>query len=81
LVHAVLSLHGAPSPLFFAITATFHAAPLAALTLAAVDVVDVAVTAIPLLGEWPSTIDRAVIAMISVGVYVVSGGPLPARAS
>ena len=38
-----------------------------------------AVMAIPLLGEWPSTMDWAAIATISVGVYIVSGGPLPAR--
>jgi drug/metabolite transporter (DMT)-like permease len=33
--------------------------------------------AIPILGEWPSAIDWMAIALISVGVYVVSGGPLP----
>jgi drug/metabolite transporter (DMT)-like permease len=33
--------------------------------------------AIPILGEWPSAIDWIAIALISVGVYVVSGGPLP----
>jgi drug/metabolite transporter (DMT)-like permease len=33
--------------------------------------------AIPILGEWPSAIDWMAIAVISVGVYVVSGGPLP----
>jgi drug/metabolite transporter (DMT)-like permease len=32
--------------------------------------------AIPILGEWPSTIDWIAIALISIGVYVVSGGPL-----
>jgi drug/metabolite transporter (DMT)-like permease len=36
-----------------------------------------ALMAIPILGEWPSAIDWAAIALISVGVYVVSGGPLP----
>jgi drug/metabolite transporter (DMT)-like permease len=36
-----------------------------------------AVMAIPLLGEWPSPVDWAAIALISVGVYVVSGGPMP----
>jgi drug/metabolite transporter (DMT)-like permease len=38
-----------------------------------------ALMAIPLLGEWPTTIDWAAIMAISVGVYIVSGGPLPAR--
>jgi drug/metabolite transporter (DMT)-like permease len=32
---------------------------------------------IPILGEWPSAIDWGAIAMISTGVYAVSGGPLP----
>ena len=32
---------------------------------------------IPVLGEWPRTTDWLAIALISVGVYVVSGGPLP----
>jgi drug/metabolite transporter (DMT)-like permease len=36
-----------------------------------------AVMAIPILGEWPTTMDWIAIAAISVGVYVVSGGPLP----
>jgi drug/metabolite transporter (DMT)-like permease len=36
-----------------------------------------ALMAIPLLGEWPSPVDWAAIAVISVGVYVVSGGPMP----
>lgn len=38
-----------------------------------------ALLAIPVLGEWPAAIDWAAIALISVGVYAVSGGPLPAR--
>jgi drug/metabolite transporter (DMT)-like permease len=38
-----------------------------------------AIMAIPVLGEWPTTIDWIAIAAISVGVYVVSGGPLPRR--
>jgi hypothetical protein len=33
--------------------------------------------AIPILGEWPAPIDWIAITSISVGVYVVSGGPLP----
>jgi drug/metabolite transporter (DMT)-like permease len=33
--------------------------------------------AIPILGEWPSAIEWIAIALISIGVYVVSGGPLP----
>ena len=36
-----------------------------------------ALMAIPILGEWPSAIDWMAIALISIGVYVVSGGPLP----
>jgi drug/metabolite transporter (DMT)-like permease len=41
-----------------------------------------ALLAIPVLGEWPSPIDWIAIALISIGVYLVSGGPLPApRAS
>lgn len=35
--------------------------------------------AIPVLGEWPSVMDWAAISLISIGVYVVSGGPLPHR--
>ncbi len=38
-----------------------------------------ALLGIPVLGEWPSGIDWVAIALISVGVYLVSGGPLPAR--
>lgn len=38
-----------------------------------------AIMAIPVLGEWPTVIDWSAIAGISVGVYVVSGGPLPRR--
>jgi len=36
-----------------------------------------AVIGIPILGEWPSAIDWLAIALISVGVYAVSGGPFP----
>jgi drug/metabolite transporter (DMT)-like permease len=38
-----------------------------------------ALMGIPILGEWPSAIDWMAIAIISVGVYVISGGPLPRR--
>lgn len=38
-----------------------------------------ALLGIPALGEWPSMIDWIAIAFISVGVYLVSGGPLPGR--
>lgn len=38
-----------------------------------------AIMAIPILGEWPAAMDWIAIASISVGVYVVSGGPLPRR--
>ena len=37
-----------------------------------------ALLGIPVLGEWPSAIDWLAITVISVGVYLVSGGPLPA---
>ena len=37
-----------------------------------------ALLAIPVLGEWPSAVDWTAIALISLGVYVASGGPLPA---
>jgi drug/metabolite transporter (DMT)-like permease len=36
-----------------------------------------ALLAIPILGEWPTFIDWVAIALISIGVYVVSGGPMP----
>jgi drug/metabolite transporter (DMT)-like permease len=38
-----------------------------------------ALLGIPVLGEWPSAIDWVAIALISAGVYLVSGGPLPTR--
>ena len=38
-----------------------------------------ALMAIPILGEWPTARDWIAIATISVGVYVVTGGPLPQR--
>jgi drug/metabolite transporter (DMT)-like permease len=41
--------------------------------------VTTALMAIPVLGEWPSPMDWAAIALISMGVYAVSGGPLPTR--
>ena len=36
-----------------------------------------ALFAIPLLGEWPNDTDWVGIALVSVGVYLASGGPLP----
>jgi drug/metabolite transporter (DMT)-like permease len=36
-----------------------------------------ALLAIPILGEWPSAIEWMAIPLISIGVYVVSGGPMP----
>ena len=36
-----------------------------------------ALMAIPVLGEWPSRLDWAAILVISIGVYVVAGGPRP----
>lgn len=38
-----------------------------------------ALMGIPILGESPSAIDWMAIALISIGVYVVSGGPIPQR--
>jgi drug/metabolite transporter (DMT)-like permease len=38
-----------------------------------------ALLAIPLLGEWPHQTDWLAIALISAGVYLASGGPLPSR--
>jgi drug/metabolite transporter (DMT)-like permease len=38
-----------------------------------------ALLAIPILGEWPATIDWIAILLISCGVYFVSGGPLPTQ--
>jgi drug/metabolite transporter (DMT)-like permease len=38
-----------------------------------------AVLGIPILGEWPTTIDWIASVLISAGVYVVSGGPLPGQ--
>jgi drug/metabolite transporter (DMT)-like permease len=36
-----------------------------------------ALFSIPVLGEWPTTIDWLAIILISIGVYFVSGGPMP----
>ena len=36
-----------------------------------------ALLAIPLLGEWPNETDWVGIVLISAGVYLASGGPLP----
>ena len=36
-----------------------------------------ALLAIPVLGEWPSGVEWVAISLISIGVYIVSGGPLP----
>ena len=36
-----------------------------------------ALLGIPILGEWPKPIDWMAISLISAGVYIVSGGPLP----
>jgi drug/metabolite transporter (DMT)-like permease len=38
-----------------------------------------ALMSIPILGEWPTSIEWMAIISISAGVYVVSGGPLPGR--
>jgi drug/metabolite transporter (DMT)-like permease len=38
-----------------------------------------ALLGIPVLGEWPSVIDWSAIALVSAGVYLTSGGPLPTR--
>jgi drug/metabolite transporter (DMT)-like permease len=39
-----------------------------------------ALLAIPILGEWPTLSDWGAISLISIGVYIVSGGPMPRRA-
>ena len=36
-----------------------------------------ALLAIPVLGEWPNGEDWVAIALITAGVYLASGGPLP----
>jgi drug/metabolite transporter (DMT)-like permease len=36
-----------------------------------------ALMGIPILGEWPSVIDWVAVGTICIGVYAVSGGPLP----
>ena len=36
-----------------------------------------ALLGIPILGEWPKPMDWMAIGLISAGVYIVSGGPLP----
>jgi drug/metabolite transporter (DMT)-like permease len=38
-----------------------------------------AILAIPILGEWPATSDWIAMLLISGGVYIASGGVLPAR--
>jgi drug/metabolite transporter (DMT)-like permease len=38
-----------------------------------------AIVAIPLLGEWPATSDWIAMLLISGGVYIASGAPLPGR--
>jgi drug/metabolite transporter (DMT)-like permease len=38
-----------------------------------------ALLGIPILGEWPTSIDWMAIVLISAGVYIVSGGPMPGR--
>ncbi|MGI9478914.1 MAG: DMT family transporter [Hyphomicrobiaceae bacterium] len=40
-----------------------------------------ALFAIPLLGEWPTSSDWVAIALISIGVYLASGGPVSSRSS
>jgi drug/metabolite transporter (DMT)-like permease len=37
-----------------------------------------AILAIPILGEWPATSDWIAMLLISGGVYIASGAPLPA---
>ena len=36
-----------------------------------------ALLAIPILGEWPTLLEWSGIVLISLGVYFVSGGPVP----
>ena|SRR5262245_4502024 len=35
--------------------------------------------AIPLLGEWPNAIDWPGMLLVSIGVYLASGGPVPGK--
>jgi drug/metabolite transporter (DMT)-like permease len=46
---------------------------------AALSPVMTAILAIPILGEWPVASDWIAMLLISGGVYIASGGPLPAR--
>jgi drug/metabolite transporter (DMT)-like permease len=46
---------------------------------AALSPVMTALLAIPILGEWPATTDWIAMLLISGGVYIASGGLLPAR--
>jgi drug/metabolite transporter (DMT)-like permease len=39
-----------------------------------------ALLGIPILREWPTMLDWAAIGLISAGVYIVSGGPIPRNA-
>ena len=40
-----------------------------------------ALLGVPILGEWPSKLDWVAIGLISAGVYIVSGGPIPRLAA
>jgi drug/metabolite transporter (DMT)-like permease len=40
-----------------------------------------ALLGIPILGEWPTMLDWVAISLISSGVYIVSGGPIPRLAN
>lgn len=55
--------------------------PTRAAAFVALTPVVTAILAIPALGEWPSPADWTSIAIISAGVYVVSGGRFPAKAA
>jgi len=38
-----------------------------------------ALMAIPALGEWPAAVDWLAIGVITAGVYLASGAPVPRR--
>jgi drug/metabolite transporter (DMT)-like permease len=55
--------------------------PSAAAAIISLGPVIAALLGIPILHEWPSLTDWIGICVISIGVYLASGGPLPRRAA
>jgi len=64
-------------PVASAIVALAEFLPVSGAAFVALTPAMTALMGIPILGEWPSAIDWVAIAMISIGVYAVSSGPLP----